>query len=833
MSLLNIPIPNLLNGVSQQPPNLRFPGQAEIQENAYSSIVEGLGKRPPSEHVAKLINGSAGDAKIHMIDRGDGIERYVVVIRDDSIKVFDLNGVEKTVIVPSGAETYLNVAGSPATTFKCVSIADYTFILNTEKTAALDAATTTAAANEAIVWVKQGAYQTKYDIKGSFTSSWTTENATGAHTGTVDGEAFNSISHADGILIAARLRANLTAPAGGSSSRSAYVMHLTRTSAFDISVADGLGGNGLGLVKGSVQSFTDLPSIAPNGFIVKVDGLPDTDIDDYWLKFESKNGSNIGEGVWNETVAPGVKYKYDYSTMPHVLIRQSDGTFIFKRADGLTPSGTGSGYPAGRDYSGAKWADRLVGDDVSNPAPSFIGRTISDIFLFRGRMGMLAGENVILSETGAYFNFWRASVSKLLDTDPIDVSSSHPSITLFRHAVPFSDRLVLFSDRVQFVLGTRQAILTSTNVVMTPTANYDCLNTLRPAVVGDGIFFGFDRGGYSGVRQMLANTTDSELLNAPDISAHVPKYISGKIIDMAGSSHDGVMAVLSAGEQSSLFIYKWYDSGQERVQSSWSKWTFAGTTIRGMSWIGSTLYVVIQRGSEGLFLEKITVEPNRRDTYSQFIVTLDRRISLTPTSSGGSPNASYNSSTDATTITLPYNIRSGSTMAAVKQAVLVSGNEVEGGYNLTVESATAGGATLVVGGNWIGVPLWIGEQYTMKYQFSQPYLKQSDGSRTTSLSSGRFQIRAMQLSYNNSSSFKAVVTHEFSGTQYEYQWSGNILGTGQSIIADVPVDSGVYRFPVYGKNTEMLVEIQNNTPLPSYFLSAEVEGTYDSRSRRV
>jgi hypothetical protein len=91
----------------------------------------------------------------------------------------------------------------------------------------------------------------------------------------------------------------------------------------------------------------------------------------------------------------------------------------------------------------------------------------------------------------------------------------------------------------------------------------------------------------------------------------------------------------------------------------------------------------------------------------------------------------------------------------------------------------------------------------------------------------------MQLSYSNSSSFRAVVTHEFSGTQYEYQWSGNILGTGQSIIANVPVESGVYRFPVYGKNTEMLVEIQNNTPLPSYFLSAEVEGTYDSRSRRV
>lgn len=830
MSLLNIPIPNLLNGVSQQPPNLRFPGQAEVQENAYSSIVEGLGKRPPSEHIAKLINGSAGPAKVHMIDRGDGIERYVVVLRDNSIKVFDLNGVEKTVIVPSGAETYLDIAGTPETVFKCVSIADYTFILNTEKTPALDATTSAAAANEALVWVKQGAYNTRYEIKGNFTSTWTSENSS-THTGTVDGESFSAVSHADGVYLAARLRANLTSPADGTSTRSSYVLHLTRSSAFNISVSDGIGGNALGLVKGSVQAFTDLPTIAPNGFKVNVEGLPDTDVDDYWLTFQSKNGSSIGEGTWAETVAPGVKYKYDYSTMPHVLIRQSDGTFIFKRADGLTPSGSGSGYPAGRDYSGAKWADRLAGDEVTNPTPSFVGRQISDIFLFRGRLGVLAGESVILSESGFYFNFWRTSVSKLLDSDPIDISSSHPSITLFRHAIPFSDRLVLFSDRVQFILGTRQAILTSTNVVLTPTANYDCLNTLRPVVIGDAIFFGFDRGGYTGVRQMIANTSDSEILLAPDISAHVPKYINGKIVEMVGSSHDNILVVLSSGDLSSLFIYKWYDSGQERIQSSWSTWNFAGSTIRGMSWIGSTLYVVIQRGSEGLFLEKITVEPNRKDIYSQFVVALDRRIGLMPTSSGGSPNASYNSSTDTTTITLPYTVGNGSVMNAVKQAMQIGGTNVEGGYGLNVESAS--GTSLVVSGNWIGTLLWIGEQYTMRYQLSKPYLKQSDGSRMTSLASGRFQIKAMQLSYSNSSSFKTTVTHEFSGTQYEYQWSGNILGTGQSIIANVPVESGVYRFPVYGKNTEMVVEIQNSSPLPSYFLSAEVEGTYDSRSRRV
>jgi len=39
---------NLINGVSQQPPHIRLSSQAELQENALSSEVEGLTKRPPS-----------------------------------------------------------------------------------------------------------------------------------------------------------------------------------------------------------------------------------------------------------------------------------------------------------------------------------------------------------------------------------------------------------------------------------------------------------------------------------------------------------------------------------------------------------------------------------------------------------------------------------------------------------------------------------------------------------------------------------------------------------------------------------------------------------------
>ena len=60
MTLISGSIPNLLNGVSQQPMILRLPTQGAIQVNGYSSVVEGLQKRPPCKHIAKLITGMFG-----------------------------------------------------------------------------------------------------------------------------------------------------------------------------------------------------------------------------------------------------------------------------------------------------------------------------------------------------------------------------------------------------------------------------------------------------------------------------------------------------------------------------------------------------------------------------------------------------------------------------------------------------------------------------------------------------------------------------------------------------------------------------------------------------
>ena len=171
--LVSSSIQNLLNGVSQQPDTVRLPNQAATQENGLSDVVFGLGKRPSTEHVAKLSTATDTNVKVHLINR-DSVEQYVVLITNGGLKVYTLGGVEKTVVAPSGL-SYLTTT-TPNTDINCITVADYTFIVNKGTTIAKSGSTATSRPAEAIFYVKNGQYKTTYEIKidGSTQASYQT-----------------------------------------------------------------------------------------------------------------------------------------------------------------------------------------------------------------------------------------------------------------------------------------------------------------------------------------------------------------------------------------------------------------------------------------------------------------------------------------------------------------------------------------------------------------------------------------------------------------------------------------------------------------------------------
>lgn len=814
-------IPNLINGVSQQPDSLRYATQCEAQENAYPSIVEGLTKRLPTEHHLNTGITSTGKTFVHTINR-DTTERYSVILRDDSIQVFDLvNKNAETVDTPDGV-TYLNTSNAD-TAFRVITIADVTFIVNTETTIAMASDSTPASVNtyEALVFIKQGSTGS-YEV--------TVNGTTKTQTATAD-------YNADATSLAASINSisGITATAGGS------VIYVVGTSDFTISSTFTKGTDHIHTFKGSAQRFADLPTFAKDGMILKIDGDPTDGIDDYYVKFVTTGATgDIAEGTWEECPEPSVAsaLKFDAATMPHILIRQADSTFVFKKADGVTHDGY--------DYSAFKWGERQVGDLLTEPNPSFIGETINDVVLFKNRLGFLASESVIFTEASEFFNFWRTTVIDLLDTAPIDVAVANRRVSILRHGVPLVEKLILFSEDAQFVLqGT--TTLTPKTVSIAQTTSYDALRNCEPVISESSIFFPFNRGAYSGVREYYPSSTTENTFNGTDISAHIPKYLVGNIKQMTSATHENVIACLVDGDTDSIYVYNYYDQGNERIQSAWHRFSF-GTDVEvlGIDFVDTDLFIVSQR-TQGVFIEKLPFELGKADTGSTYVTRVDRR-------------------TDAATavdktVTLPYEKSPGRDIEIVtKDGVRVPvSTQTDGSATVTVKDSlsdgeywgliadtasttddsgdlTASTETVDYGlitGSTGAVAFWAGEVYEMSYTFSDVTLKQQTQTGGYAvIADGRIQLRYGNIIYADTGYFQVEVTPDYRDTSTHY-FTGRILGSGELKVGSIPIESGEYRFPVFSKADQATIVIKNNTPLPSALMSAEFELDWSPRAKRI
>jgi len=819
--LLVSSISNFLGGVSQQPPAMRFQNQCNEQVNAVSSPVEGLTKRPPTEHLKNLVDGSGNDLAyttlfVHRIDRSPDERYFAVFGRNDSnstafVHVYDINGNRIATNIDSPALNYINEANVD-TKLKAMTIGDVTFVVNTNKTVALTADVSkysrnkTTAEPEALVWVAQTNYKRKsiITINGvSFqheTGSGSGDNIGTEHIATQLVTAFNTAKAAN------------TATLGGINAyRYASVILFVRetgSNPLNISVSDDFGGEGLILVKDEVRSFEDLPAVAPHLMKVKVAGSPESRADDYWVEFIQNTTSPSytvpASGLWYECIGPGLQYKINPETMPHILIREANGQFRFRPASGAA------------SYPQFVWQNRLVGDDLTNPAPSFVGTKINDVSLYQSRLLFLSSENAIFSQTSQFFNFWRSTVTDSTATDPIDVASTSPNVANLQSATPFENQLILFSQSSQFSV-TSNGPLSPTSINMSVVGDYLNLN-VEPVASGNALFFAFSRGSFSGVREMsLTNRLDGKF-EADDMSATVPQYIPGSIRQMAGSTHENYLIARTTSDTSSLFVYKYFQIGEQRVQSSWSKFTLSSGVIQSCYFIDSTLYLVVQRGSK-TSLELMRLESGRVDNSSTYVTTLDRRMDRAKLLAL-SGTATYSSATGLTTYVLPYQIGTGATF----QVVTKSG--------LKLQTTQASSTSVTVPGNYAATDVWLGENYTMIYELSEPRFRASaEGSLTAA--GGRYQVRYATLSFGNTAYFKAQVIVEY-GNTYDYEFTARILGSGNNILTtQVPLETGIYKIPIYCKNTNLRLRILNDSPLPSNLISMEYEASFNERARRV
>lgn len=821
-------IPNLFQGVSQQPDAQRDPSQGEVQINGMSSTVEGLRKREGSTCIAKVSNTAFGDVLFHSILR-DSNEQYLVVIAKTVIRVFGLDGTEKTVTAAAGAYNYLSSVASAKSDIRAASIADYTYISNTKAVPAMSAAVAPAvarpAAHEALIWVKAANYGQTYRVNVNNTLA-TVQTAVAPVIVSGGTTTENRISTAD---IAENIRTGLAGVAGVTITRSGSVLHLTSSSAITVAATDAKANADITAITNSVQAFTELPTIAPEGYQVEIIGDPNNRFDGYYVKFVPRSGT-FGEGSWEETVSPGVEYLINQATMPHLLVRLPNGTFWFGPADGSTQGGV----------TIPSWGQRAAGDYDTAPNPSFIGYPIQDVFIYKNRLGFLADENVILSRARDFFEFFPETVTAVLDSDPIDLAASNNRVSVLRYAVPYQDELIIFSDQIQFRFNAAETVLTPGTAQITVLTSYEMDPNCRPIPVQGTIVFCQANGQWSLFREFSVRGAGTALVaDASDLSIHVSSYVPSEVFKLAANDTGNVWFALSgkSGYLDRVYVYKYFyrnsGSGVERVQSSWSYWELNGASeILSILCVKEVLYALIRYGTE-VWLEKLPVTDRMTNAApAPYPLLLDRMVSTTAATPAAIRVAagSYSAVTGLTTWTLPY------TAAALTQAWSGFAAASNGGVFLGQASS---GNTITARGNWSAAPVFFGEPFNFRYRFTRFKMMRDIGGGKAAANVLRTQIRHVKLRYHETYFFKVVVTAERRDPT-SYTYDSTILGVRNSLIGNALDQAeteanryaeGVFRIPMLSRGENAIVEIQNDTPHPCKFSTCEWVGLVTGQAR--
>lgn len=768
-------IKNLVAGISQQPPMLRLPEQLAEQVNALSTEADGLTKRPPTCLVRNLVIPltETSEPYVHFAVR-DQYERYMMIFHEGEVSVFDLEGNRKSVTYDA-PRSYITV-DKPREELKCITVGDHTFIINKNVEPKMTSAMTPNywLNQGALIHVKQGQYGRTYEIiaDGKSIASYTTP----------DGSSADHTKQIDTTYIATQL-AEKCKTSGYTAEVGQSWLHI-KGDITSLKTKDGFNNQAMIGILTAVQRFNLLPNTAPKNYCVKVTGDPDgNEAGSYYVRYDE------GEAVWKECARPNIEAEIDPVTMPHALVREADGTFTFKTIE---------------------WGQREAGDEDSNPLPSFIDIPFNDIFFYRNRLGLLSGENIILSESGEYFDFWMATASDVLDTDPIDIPATTSEVNILYHAVTFNGELYIFSADKQFVFSV-DTVLSPKNCALVEVTSFHSSPKCTPKSAGKNLYFTTERNKYTSVKEYYNVQNIADIKNAQDISNHIPSYIPNSVYQIISGQDENILFFLTSGKRNNIYVYKYLFLEEQRMQSSFSRWEFDGSIVGGFFY-GSTLYLLTVRGTL-VTLEKMhfnSIEPDYE--IEPYKAHLDRKVIL--------PQGTFDPVYEVTKYSLediyPDTMRVG---------ILTQ----EGKY---IETEVDDDGVFTLQGDYSNENMIVGIPYEMTAELSPIYMKKrnQNGQMTETYTNGRLQIGELLMNYSNTGYFE-VETRFIGGTTYTVRMTGKSM-KGYSL-GDIPNETGIFKIPIRAQNTAVTITIRSSAPLPVHLNGYEWRGTFIQKTRGV
>ena len=851
-------VENYLGGVSRQSDDKKLPGQVEECLNGYPDPTFGLTKRPGFQWIANLGTGTTYDnSKWFYISRTEG-ERYIGCITpvpsgqsQGAIAIWNaVTGASASITYGTGAQAYLT---GTRTDYDVLTVQDVSIITNKTKTAAVTAAPSFTANSQGTIKLIGDANNIPYSITVAGQTTTFTSGASDDYTAVLTTMESNINNFNISGLVVTRLSDSL---------------HLSRNATFTLTGSGGANANKLGIFQDQIATLAELPNESKNGHVVKILNSGAT-TSSFFMKYTADNGAS-GPGFWSEGLAPNVSTGLDNTTMPHELINTGTNAFTFQRVT---------------------WVARDVGDDETNDHPSFIGKKIQQAFFHNNRLGFLSSDNVSMSQSKQFFNFYHTSAQTVTDADPIDLRASTIRPAALHSIIPTTQGLILFSANQQFLMAASDGILTPSKASIRAIANYEMDTVIDPVDMGTTINFISKTPSYTRIFGMVTRG-ENENPVVLDIGRVVNEWVPATVDTLIASPQNQFIAMSG---QSSRYIYffRTYNDGEKNLVQAWFNWETMGN-VQAMAADSDDFYAVTKQGNQ-FTLSKASLSQSPQDAI---IVNNEGKkinpcIDLYATAS----SVTYDTAGEFSKCFIPYTDATNLTPVLIIKGTTATGNFIESGFTMTPERVVESGNTyfkvpfknltsiasdVIVGYKFdfdIILPktyfkiddamtksdfsanltvarmkFAVGLSGVMGFKLKSKGIRQGKKEYTGDGSTTVFTWDPSNISYIDSNQIKVkinnVVTTDFtvnSNTQltmnaapangatvliYTDEWYNlnPVITADQYLANDIPLaDQTVFTLPIHQKTENFTLRLFNDTPFPVALNSMMWEGIYSPR----
>ena len=595
-------------------------------------------------------------------------------------------------------------------------------------------------------------------------------------------------------------------PAGISAKVIGPGIYLSSSNAFNVEVVEE---DLMRVFQTSVNDVTLLPNQCRHGYIVKVSNARMSDEDDYYLQFIGENNLD-GAGSWTECPEPGITKTL--TNMPLVIQRTA-----------IANQGTSSEV-ATFTIKQFTYADRGVGDDTTNPMPTFVGKRINKVLFFRNRLAVLAGENVILSRPGTLGtpDFFIESALTISASDPIDISAASMFPSEIFDGIEINAGLLVFSTNQQFLLASDDTVLNPDTAKLRSVSTYNYNKDVPPLSLGTTIAYIDNSGKYSRMNEM-ANTAREGEPSVAEVTKLVPSLLP-KDIDLLTNSRENsiILAAKSSSTDCVVYGYKYLTIGDKRQQQAWFKWKLNNPIL--YHFIINDEYYYLDTDNFLQCIKLIQADSDPSTTFDD--VNYQLHIDNHTTVSGGNFDSSTNLTTFSGVSWLSNITTPNGDLVVIDEGGTPGPTNDQGRY----AKCTVSGTSFTVPGNWQGVTVRIGYLYEYLVEFPRIYPTKTEGERSIADVNASLVLHRIKLHFGKIGLYETTL-ERVGKDDYTEVYESTILDSYEASRAPY-LEEYIKTIPIYEKNTNVDITLKSSHPAPATLRAMAWEGDFSPRFYR-